>query len=64
MYEKSSGSREGNLRGAQLAQEPVPSIYTNLLLSPGYGGEDILEAVLPVQGQGQCHFYCVHHPPQ
>ena len=42
---------EGNFHRVQLAQDPVPLINTNTLLSSGYGGEYLHEAVLPVWRQ-------------
>ena len=59
-----SGSREGDYHRAKLAQDPVPLIHTNTLLSAGYGGEDIPEAIIPVWGQGPHHVGSVYHPPQ
>ena len=41
-------SREDDCHGAYISQDPVSLIYANPLLSVRYGGEDILEAVLPV----------------
>ena len=51
MIEQSLVSREGHFHRVQLAQDPVPLIDTNTILSAGYGGEYLHEAVLPVWGQ-------------
>ena len=48
MAEQYLGYREGNRHRAQLNQYPVPLINNNPLLSGGYDGEDLTEAVLPM----------------
>ena len=55
---------ESDLHRAYIAQYLVPLIYTNSLLSAGYGGEYLTEAVLPVLVQGQRHVDGVYHPSQ
>ena len=64
MHKKISGSRKGDFYGSQLAQDPVPLIYTNPLLSEGYGREHIQEAFFPDWGKGKCHDQCIHHQLQ
>ena len=48
MTEQYLGYKEEKFHRAQLFQDLVPLIYTNPLLSARYGGEDLLEEVLPV----------------
>ena len=64
MAKKSSCYRERNLHISKLVQDPVPLIYTNTLLSAGYGREDIPEAFFLVWEKGQCNVECVHHTTQ
>ena len=49
--EQSLGSREGDFHRAKICQDLVPLIHAITIFSAGYGGEDILEAFLPVWWQ-------------
>ena len=39
-------------------------IYTNSILSAGYGKEDLFKEVFPVWQKGTLNFDYVQHPPQ
>ena len=58
------GSGEGNCHRVKIDQDTVPLINTNQLLSVGYGGEHLLEAILLVWGQGLSYVDGVYHPSQ
>ena len=51
-------------REIAIERRSVPLIHVNLILSVGYGGEDIPEAVLPVLGGGVSPYIgLVHRAP-
>ena len=64
MAKKSSDSREGDFYRAQLSQDLVPLIHTNMLFSAGYGREDLPEAVFLMWGERQLYVDGVYHLSQ